>query len=236
MIIKANLWKKLLKSAYDSTGLHLAMISQEPAEEVLLMRKDDDWIINVAMSEMPKEYKAELIRLVGDLPQVGEAILYHRGEKPQFEMEEASIGVMNLWGMLSGFRFAYEQTQFLYGDRVHYRLLRCFESGTKHMVAVSEEILRGIQPFTLTDEPTDEKTCMGPHGNADYGCPRLVWYNNVMLFVTNAYSPKPETYEGLVFAELEKPHLVMTEVEKREDKRRQEQRREAELADEDEEE
>ena len=81
MFLNTPMAKKLFKKAFNSAGL----IVSRPNEEMIYIA-GSGWQIEMDYETMPLKQKAQLIELIGDIPEVGKRIVATKNDQ-QFEFE-----------------------------------------------------------------------------------------------------------------------------------------------------
>lgn len=83
MFLNKAKFKKQVKKAYKSTGIHIMLTNDN-----VYVFEAGWWFMEVPKSNLTKEIMAAVIEIVGTLPEKGEGILYRKDEAPQEEMVE----------------------------------------------------------------------------------------------------------------------------------------------------
>ena len=83
MFIKQSVFEKLIKKAYKYDALRIYK-----SEDDDLIIDTPNWTLGIHKDFMTKEVKGALVKLVGDLPERTESILYGKGGNMQYEISE----------------------------------------------------------------------------------------------------------------------------------------------------
>ena len=83
MFIKQSLFEKLIKKAYKYDALRIYK-----SEDDDLIIDTPNWTLGIRKDFITKEVKGALVKLVGDLPERTESILYGKGGNMQYEISE----------------------------------------------------------------------------------------------------------------------------------------------------
>lgn len=103
MFIDYTILKKLMKIAYKEDGLTVTN-----GLNVIIMSYN--WGISVNRDYLTKEAKGPLIEIIGDLPEVGTAVTYHKdGDKQQTQLE--NIGIIQAYAEQDETGYIYKPLQ-----------------------------------------------------------------------------------------------------------------------------
>lgn len=83
MFIKQSVFEKLIKKAYKYDALRIYK-----SEDDNLIIDTPNWMLGIHKDFITKEVKGALVKLVGDLPERTESILYGKGGNMQYEISE----------------------------------------------------------------------------------------------------------------------------------------------------
>ena len=83
MFIKQSVFEKLIKKAYKYDALRIYK-----SEDDNLIIDTPNWMLGIHKDFITKEVKGALVKLVGDLPERAESILYGKGGNMQYEISE----------------------------------------------------------------------------------------------------------------------------------------------------
>lgn len=83
MFIKQSVFEKLIKKAYKYDALRIYKSKDDN-----LIIDTPNWTLGIRKDFITKEVKGALVKLVGDLPERTESILYGKGGNMQYEISE----------------------------------------------------------------------------------------------------------------------------------------------------
>lgn len=162
MFLNTPTVKKFFKRAFNSTGLVVA----RPNEDLIYIA-GSRWRIEMDYSLMPLKQKAQLIELIGDIPEVGKELSATKDGKqmnPAFDSLLADY-YMDAKVMVYQVPIAIERPYF------DYQLFQ--EQNTKEFLAVDRELMSLIdnREIDFENEGMPCGPCIAPYGN------HLYWHN-----------------------------------------------------------
>lgn len=173
MFFKMAAFKRLLKEAYKTAGLIVGHTNYDnETDEEGIYLSGGYWIIWLSFETIPKEAKAAIIELVGDLPKQGEAFKAMKDYGNQYEIEQSNVYNLPEHYRQSQCEFTVSHLTVIQSDKVA-RFLQ--EPTTKHITAVNECFMGLIDPSAI-DYDDGEMEPIGPVGD----CPMakfLYWGN-----------------------------------------------------------
>lgn len=174
MFFKTSVLKRLFKDAYKGAGLTVGHMTDPEDEEVDgYYISSGWWVIWFNNWTFPKEAKAAIIELCGELPQPGEVFKAIDGAGNQYEIEQKEI--FNLPAAFERAKVKFRKTNILQqqSDRV-VRILQEEEGRT--VKAVSELFFNLINRKAI-DYDNGEYDPIGPVATSKES-PFLYWGNN----------------------------------------------------------
>ena len=164
MFTETQILKRLIKNAYKGSGLHI-----EHTHNGWLALSGLMWRLEIDYQRINNKVKAQLVELVGDLPEEGEAYVYHHKEDPQSEIPGTTF--CNLMQKFVECDQEYETTNVL---------LKTLEDNLIVMQCGESKILVPEWTAALVDGDIDMDE--NPCGNAKSrrGDSWLYWANNLM--------------------------------------------------------
>lgn len=159
MFFKQKVLKRMLKAAYKGEGLIVGHMEESEEVSEGYYVSSGWWVMWFAASEMPKEAKAAIIELSGDLPEAGEVFTAIKNMGNQYEIEQKEI--FNLPSVFKKCKCHFRVTKLLgkQGDNV-IRFIQ-EEGATRHVTAVSEIFIDLIDPKAV-DYAAGEYEPVGP--------------------------------------------------------------------------
>lgn len=181
MFIKPSEFKKNIKMAYKSVfGLKVGQM------EELVIIAGSDWYMEVGAEELTKECKAELIRLIKDLPKEGEAYTFYEKDPPQ------QLAVLALYEAIWKSDYKpegeYNVTMLGYDD------MCILQNGTERKVAVLTRLIDMVDIGLVGGSETV------PDAWEDMGHGKLALRNNEMVYVVDYRGESDEKYSPLLDA------------------------------------
>lgn len=181
MFFKLSMLKKMFKDAYKSGGF---VVGRTPAGEV----KDGYyissgwWVMWFAQKRIPKEVKATIIELSGELPEAGEVFRSIKGMGNQYEVEQKEL--YDLPAVYRMYRCSFCVRRLLIEkDGIVLRVIQ--EGDTGNVLTVSETVMNLISRDAV-DYENGEYEPVGPLGTGpDTKC--LMWGNETCYFLTGIY-------------------------------------------------
>ena len=163
MFTDTAILKRLIKSAYKGSGLHV-----EHTVDGWLAMSGFWWRLEIDYQQLNKKIKAQLVELIGEIPEPGEGYLYIKDTDPQSEVPGMTFdGLMDKWAKSDR---QYEITNvILKTSQDNVAILECGES----KVLIPE----WAADLTKGEVDLDGETLPGParpHGGY------MIWANNKM--------------------------------------------------------
>ena len=162
MFLNTPTAKKLFKRAFNSTGL---VVSRPDFETIYIA--GSKWQIEMEYETMPLKQKAQLIELLGDIPDVGKRILATKNEQ-QMEFE---VGERLREYYMRAKTQVYQAPVVIARPYFDYQLFQ--EQDEKSFVAVDRELMSliDIREIDFENEGMPSGPCMIPNGSC------LFWHN-----------------------------------------------------------
>lgn len=192
MFLKQQVFKRLLKEAYKGPGLTVGRQQDEDTKRPGYYLSGDYWIIWLDAEEIPKEAKAAIIELAGDLPAPGEVFRAYKGGGNQYEIEQNKI--FDLPESFKRARVEFKVTNSLIEQgNVMARILQA-EDKTNHVTAVNEVFISLVDVESCNTD-AGETLPYGPC--AEYAeAPFIYWGNNVCYLMAGIRGPREQTKEA----------------------------------------
>ena len=201
MFLKVSVAKKLFKEAYDTCGLRVArekqMTEDGPYESYIIA--GSWWIIEFVASHMPKEIKAAVINLTGELPELGKTYCARKGEPLQYELQ----------GTIPSARETSEHsdTEFTVSKILEERVTGSIrflytthpKSKETYTRLMSERIFDLID-ISGVDNENGEEFPAGPYGTS-IDTSTMVWRNNRCILCAYVHSLE-ETKNGTFYSSI----------------------------------
>lgn len=194
MFFKATVLKRMLKSAYKGAGLtvgHSAAGEDGGGEPEGLYISSGWWVIWFIYDKIPKEAKAAIIELCGDLPEKGEVFRAIKDMGNQYEIEQKEI--FDLPKAFKGCKCTFRVTKLLgqQGDKL-IRFLQ--EEDGRHVTAVSEIFMDLIDP-TAINYDGGEYEPFGPVATSPTA-PFMYWGNNMCYIMVGVRTTTQDSEEA----------------------------------------
>lgn len=198
MFFKQPVLKRMLKSAYKGAGLTVghAAESESGIPEGYYI-SSGWWVVWILAEKMPKEIKAAIIELCGDLPEVGEAFHAKKDAANQYEIEQKEIYNLPEGFMECGCNFRVTK---LLGQQRDEKIRFIQEERTQRVTAVNEIFIDLINP-NAADYENGETALVGPVARVQ-NPGSVYWGNNTCyLLVCTRYTNTEEEKEFWEFLE-----------------------------------
>ena len=203
MFINPKVFKRLCQQAWKSQSLHIEHIDRPEASWYMI--RSDWWQVEVRADFLTNIVKANLIEMIGDLPNVGECVLYGKDEDPQMEIEEIYFADL-VEGAFSGrCKETYEPTKLLlHSMGANLTIMQEESSMRKTLInSVFMDLLDG----TLID--TDKGECPVSKAMAIPEQKTILWANNVMALQCHQREPRYKK-EAFIMKCLEREDMLYT--------------------------
>ena len=165
MFTETQILKRLIKNAWKGSGLHV-----EHTSEGWLAMSGFWWRLEVDYQQLNNKVKAQLIELIGEIPEEGEGYLYFKDQDPQSEMPGTTY--MNLMERWTHCKTEYEITNVL---------LKTSQDNLAVLQSRDDKILIPEWAADLTLGETDNDGENEPgNGRSMNGEPYIIWANNKM--------------------------------------------------------
>lgn len=193
MFFKATVLKRMLKAAYKGAGLTVGHAAEsDTGEPEGYYISSGWWVMWFNAAAMPKEAKAALIELCGDLPGAGEVFRATKDMGNQYEIEQKEI--YNLPAAFKNCKCQFRVTNLLgqQGDK----LIRFIqeEGPTQHVTAISEIFIDLIDPQAINYDGGEHE----PFGQVTT-CPTapfMYWGNNTCYLMAGIRTADQEGEEA----------------------------------------
>ncbi|MBD5547529.1 MAG: hypothetical protein HDQ97_09035 [Lachnospiraceae bacterium] len=195
MFFKQTVLKRMFKAAYKGAGLTVGHMAENETDPEGYYISSGWWVMWFSAAEMPKEAKAAIIELSGDLPGVGEVFRAIKDMGNQYEIEQKEI--FNLPAAFKKCECHFRVTKLLgqQGDKV-IRFIQ--EDGTtRHVAAVSEIFIDLIDPKAI-DYDGGEYEPIGPVTTCPTA-PFMYWGNNTCYLMAGIRTPVEDDEEEANF-------------------------------------
>lgn len=192
MFFKQTVLKRMFKAAYKGAGLTVGHMAESAEASEGYYISSGWWVMWFSADEMPKEAKAALIELSGDLPAVGEVFKAIKDMGNQYEIEQKEI--FNLPAAFKKCECRFRVTKLLgqQGDKV-IRFVQ-EDGATRHVTAVSEIFIDLIDPKAI-DYEGGEYEPIGPVTTCPTA-PFMYWGNNTCYLMAGIRTPDQEDEEA----------------------------------------
>lgn len=185
MFFKQTVLKRMLKAAYKGAGLTVGHMAESPEASEGYYISSGWWVMWFSADEMPKEAKAAIIELSGDLPAVGEVFKAIKDMGNQYEIEQKEI--FNLPAAFKRCECHFRVTKLL--GQQDGRVIRFIQEygETRHVAAVSEIFIDLIDPKAI-DYDGGEYEPIGPVTTCPTA-PFMYWGNNTCYLMAGIRTP-----------------------------------------------
>ena len=192
MFFKQTVLKRMFKAAYKGDGLTVGHMAESAEASEGYYISSGWWVMWFSADEMPKEAKAAIIELSGDLPAVGEVFKAIKDMGNQYEIEQKEI--FNLPAAFKKCECRFRVTKLLgqQGDKV-IRFVQ-EDGATRHVTAVSEIFIDLIDPKAI-DYEGGEYEPIGPVTTCPTA-PFMYWGNNTCYLMAGIRTPDQEDEEA----------------------------------------
>lgn len=196
MFFKQTVLKRIFKAAYKGAGLTVGhMEESEAGDPEGYYISSGWWVIWFKAEEMPKEAKAAIIELCGDLPCTGEVFKAIKGMGNQYEIEQKEI--FNLPAAFKMCECHFRVTKLL-GQKGENMIRFIQEDGQmQHVTAISEIFIDLIDPKEIN---YDRGECepIGPVTTCPTA-PFMYWGNNTCYLMVGIIAVNQENEEEEAF-------------------------------------
>ena len=182
MFFKLNVLKKLFKDAYKQAGLKVGRMESKQGGEGYYI-SSGWWVMWLGIDEMPKEVKAAVIELSGELPEAGEVFKAMKGMGNQYEIRQEEL--YDLPAVYERCCCKFRITRLLIengGELLHV----IQEDGRGyHIRTVPEAVVKLIDKVVI-DRENGERPPEGPLGIGP-GTNFLMWGNGTCYLIGSIY-------------------------------------------------
>jgi len=202
MFINPKVFKRICKKAWKNQSLHIEHIQGE-GEASWYMIRSDYWQVEVRSEFMTNVVKANLIEMIGDLPSIGECVLYGKDTDPQMEIEE--IFFRNMVASTQDYTERYFPTK-IYMQSTEAMLVVMQEEKKKTKILVNSVFANLIDSMAIDRDKgeTPPINAMAKESGAE-----LRWINNVMAVQCYKRAPRYKK-EKVLLSFLEKEDMIYT--------------------------
>lgn len=173
MFFSKTVLKRLLKSAYTGAGLTVGHTPETQEEPEGYYLSSGWWVIWFDASMFPKEAKAAVIELCGELPKANEVYKAEKGFGNQYEIEQKEN-----FDLPAGFercKVQYRVTNIIQmKNDIATRLL---QGERKNDVRAIQEVILNLIDLRAIDGENGETTPEGPYAESETS-PFAYWGNN----------------------------------------------------------
>ena len=169
MFIKQSVFEKLIKKAYKYYALRIYKSKNDD-----LIIDTPNWTLGIRKDFITKEVKGALIKLVGDLPERTESILYGKGGNMQYEISEMiDTSILN-----NDYTKDREYSPYIVSNVTIEKIYRVVQSESDiSVIRMFKQAYLNLIIRSLVDIKGGETSVEGPISN-DEGS-SLRWYTNV---------------------------------------------------------
>lgn len=193
MFLKLNIFKKILKKAWNGCGLFIG------CKDGYVYMSGGWWCVRILKDGLDKKEKASLIELVGEIPVEGESFKAFKDAGNQYEVGSLE-SLENL--MAVDYKVPVNMTRLIYQIKdKKYRVFQ--EPGQYKCIFVNEMVCELVdkQSINVLEETLPEGPFISKAGNA------LYWENNVMSLVMGKIKIEEESEENEIKMLLENIEL-----------------------------
>lgn len=169
MFIKQSVFEKLIKKAYKYDALRIYK-----SEDDDLIIDTPNWTLGIHKDFITKEVKGALVKLVGDLPERTESILYGKGGNMQYEIS----GMIDTSILNNDYTKDSEYSPYIVSNVTIEKTYRVIQSESDiSIIRMFEQEYLNLVERSLVDIKGGETNVEGPISD-DEGS-SLRWYTNV---------------------------------------------------------
>jgi hypothetical protein len=169
MFIKQSVFEKLIKKAYKYDALRIYK-----SEDDDLIIDTPNWMLGIRKDFITKEVKGALVKLVGDLPERTESILYGKGGNMQYEIS----GMIDTSILNNDYTKDSEYSPYIVSNVTIEKTYRVIQSESDiSIIRMFEQEYLNLIERSLVDIKGGETNVEGPISD-DEGS-SLRWYTNV---------------------------------------------------------
>lgn len=197
MFIKQQIFEKLLKTAYKGGGFSIARLKVadedgEMREKYIIMA--DGWRIETVAEYLPKEAKASIIKLIDDLPDLGEC---YKASAAMLQSEMPETVIMD---MPVGKIYELNKTN-MYIRIGNVGMCRIYQAGHKEIYVLNNLFDEAVSISAIDEEY--ESVPAGPFVNNNKN-QIVFWKNETTLFQVGKIYIDEESYNNEIIGNLEK--------------------------------
>lgn len=197
MFIKQQIFEKLLKTAYKGRGFSIARL--KVADEDGEMREKyiivaDGWRLETVAEYFPKEAKASIIKLIDDLPALGEC---YKASAAMIQSEMPEAVIMD---KPAGKIYELNKTN-MYIRLRNVGMCRIYQAGNKEVYIINALLDEAVSISAIDEDY--ESVPAGPfiNNNANH---IIFWKNETTLFLVGKMYIDEESYNNEIIGNLEK--------------------------------
>lgn len=206
MFFKATVLKRMLKAAYKGAGLTVGHSAEgaDGGEPEGLYLSSGWWVLWFRFDKVPKEAKAAIIEICGDLPGEGEVFKAVKDMGNQYEIEQREV--FNLPATFKRCKTTFRVTKLLgqQGDNL-IRFLQ-EDGGGNRVTAVSEIFIDLIDPEAINREGGEYEP-FGPVAESA-GAPFMLWGNNTCYLMAGVRLAGQDKEEAEFWKHLEGTEII----------------------------
>lgn len=197
MFIKQQIFEKLLKTAYKRGGFSIARLKVadedgEMREKYIIMAHG--WRIETVAEYLPKEAKASIIKLIDDLPDLGECY------KASADMIQSKMPETVIMDMPDGKIYELNKTN-MYIRIGNVGMCRIYQAGHKEIYVLNTLFDEAVSISAIDEEY--ESVPAGPFVNNNKNH-IVFWKNETTLFQVGKIYIDEESYNNEIIGNLEK--------------------------------
>lgn len=177
MFLKLSKLKKLMKQTYKTCGLIVGHREGSPVKQQYesYYISSGWWILEYKADLMPKELKAAVIELAGELPGPGEQLVAVDGEVPQYEIVSDNLNAQCIYDGSANIYYLSTVSESRYNGAIRY-----LYDDSADILAIRESIIDMLD-INSVDTENGENYPDGPFAANDRKC--VVWKNNQSILV-----------------------------------------------------
>ena len=203
VFFKLNVLKKLFKDAYKGAGLTVGCMESKRGKAGYYI-SSGWWVMWFGIDEMPKEVKAAVIELSGELPEVGEVFKTVKDMGNQYEVRQEEL--YDLPSVFERCCCNFRITRLLLENREELLHVIQEEGRGYHVCVVREAIIKLINKVVI-DRGNGECPPNGPRGIGP-NTKLLVWGNETCYLGAGVFDLSHKEEDELFLKSMEKAEII----------------------------
>lgn len=207
MFFKLTVFKKMLKEAYKHGGLTVNRTTEPDEYDGIregIYLQGDFWAMWIDLEAMPKEAKATVVELCGELPALEQPFTAQKDYGNQYEIKRNDF--MNLLPRAKAAKEEFKISSLIFiHKKIPVRMIQHID--TKHIVTLDEMFINLIDIGSISTE-AGEFTPLGPLGWSEEGNILYWWNHHCCLMALPRRLPDEETEEYEYIKRMEQWQII----------------------------